>query len=74
MASTRKFISHVLTRIVERHPMSRLDELLPFAYLKSGSESGRLDHDAYSIALLQVRNAQMIHRMRHVRPPRFMAA
>jgi transposase len=24
----------VLTRIVDRHPMSRLDELLPFAYVK----------------------------------------
>jgi len=28
------YLADVLTRIVDRHPMSRLDKLLPFAYLK----------------------------------------
>jgi hypothetical protein len=28
----------VLARIVNRHPMSRLDELLPFAYLTNATE------------------------------------
>ncbi|WP_395713674.1 hypothetical protein [Reyranella sp.] len=27
-------MSDVLTRIVARHPMSRIDDLLPFAYVK----------------------------------------
>jgi hypothetical protein len=27
-------LTDVLTRIVARHPMSRIDELLPFAYVK----------------------------------------
>ena len=29
------YLANVLSRIVNRHPMSRLDELLPFAYVKS---------------------------------------
>ena len=28
------YLSDVLTRIVARHPMSRIDDLLPFAYVK----------------------------------------
>ena len=28
------YLSDVLARIVARHPMSRIDELLPFAYIK----------------------------------------
>jgi len=27
------YLANVLTRIVNRHPMSGLDQLLPFAYL-----------------------------------------
>jgi len=28
------YLADVLAKIVDRHPMSRLDELLPFAYVK----------------------------------------
>jgi transposase len=28
------YLADVLSRIVDRHPMSRIDELLPFAYVK----------------------------------------
>ncbi len=28
------YLGDVLARIVARHPMNRIDELLPFAYLK----------------------------------------
>jgi transposase IS66-like protein len=31
------YLADVLTRYVDRHPMSRLDELAPFAYLKPAS-------------------------------------
>lgn len=32
------YLADVLTRIVDRHPMSRIDELLPFAYVKPEPE------------------------------------
>ena len=32
------YLADVLTRIVDRHPMSRLDQLLPFAYVKTETE------------------------------------
>ena len=32
------YLTDVITRIVNRHPMSRLDELLPFAYLTHATE------------------------------------
>lgn len=32
------YIADVLTRIVNRHPMSRIDELLPFAYITTAPE------------------------------------
>jgi transposase len=32
------YLADVLARIVNRHPMSRLDELLPFAYLTNATE------------------------------------
>ena len=32
------YLADVLAKIVDRHPMSRLDELLPFAYVKSELE------------------------------------
>ena len=31
------YIADVLARIVNSHPMSRIDELLPFAYVSSAS-------------------------------------
>jgi len=34
----QNYLADVLTRIVDRHPMSRLDELLPFAYVKPEAE------------------------------------
>jgi hypothetical protein len=37
-ADPQAYLADVLPRIVERHPMSRLDELLPFACLKPESE------------------------------------
>lgn len=33
------YLRDVLAKIVARHPMSRIDELLPFAYLRSAAES-----------------------------------
>jgi len=32
------YLRDVLTKIVARHPMSRIDELLPFAYLTAQAE------------------------------------
>ena len=32
------YLRDVLTKIVARHPMSRIDELLPFAYLPAQAE------------------------------------
>jgi len=32
------YLADVLAKIVDRHPMSRLDELLPFAYVKPEPE------------------------------------
>ncbi len=34
----QNYLADVLTRIVDRHPMSRLDEFLPFAYVKPEPE------------------------------------
>jgi len=47
---TRKLISYVLTRIFDRHPMSRLHELLPFAYRKPTPARQWPDNDAYHYA------------------------
>ena len=35
----KAYLRDVLARIVARHPMERIDELLPFAYLPAGRES-----------------------------------
>ena len=32
------YLADVLAKIVSRHPMSRIDELLPFAYIKNTPE------------------------------------
>ena len=32
------YLADVLAKIVDRHPMSRIDELLPFTYVKSELE------------------------------------
>ncbi len=32
------YLADVLSKIVGRHPMSRIDELLPFAYIKKAPE------------------------------------
>ncbi len=32
------YLADVLSKIVGRHPMSRIDELLPFAYIKKATE------------------------------------
>jgi hypothetical protein len=40
--SPTPYLTDVLTKTVARHPMSRIDDLLPFAYVKTQA----LDRDA----------------------------
>ena len=54
------YLADVLAKIVDRHPMSRLDELLPFAYVKPEPEKAVATTTTLTIQRCQIHKARNV--------------